>query len=136
MKLKPITINWDEYPIELYPYLDGAKLYDSNCSPNTKVIFIDKDGGYFLKIGCIADLDREYEMTRYFHSHELASNVIAYHFDIGHSYLLTPKISGDDCTTAKYIEQPKRLAELLGEQLRFLHSLEYSDCPVLNHTKK
>lgn len=99
MKLKPITINLDDYPMELRLYLEGANLYDSSCSPDARVIFIDKDTGYFLKIGRVADLSREYEMTRYFHSKGLAADVIAYHFDIGHDYLLTEKIQGDDCTT-------------------------------------
>ena len=66
MKLKAITINIDEYPSELRPFLDGLKLYDSSCSPEARVIFIDKDNGYFLKIGRIADLKSEYELTRYF----------------------------------------------------------------------
>ncbi|MFR9201487.1 MAG: aminoglycoside 3'-phosphotransferase [Candidatus Gastranaerophilaceae bacterium] len=136
MKLKPITINLDDYPMELRLYLEGANLYDSSCSPDARVIFIDKDTGYFLKIGRVADLSREYEMTRYFHSKGLAADVIAYHFDIGHDYLLTEKIQGDDCTTTKYLEQPERLAQLLGERLRLLHSLDYSDCPVPNHTER
>ncbi|MDR0653917.1 MAG: hypothetical protein LBG12_11535, partial [Synergistaceae bacterium] len=128
MTLTPVQINIDEYPSVLHPYLDGAKLYDSSCSPDAQVIFIERDAGYFLKIGRIADLDREYEMTRYFHSKELAARVVEYCFDIGRDYLLTEKLRGDDCTTAKYLEQPKRLAELLGGRLALLHSLNYSDC--------
>jgi kanamycin kinase len=47
MTLKPVKINLDEYPVELRPLLSGAKLYDSSCSPEARVIFINKDGGYF-----------------------------------------------------------------------------------------
>jgi kanamycin kinase len=136
MELKPITVNLNDYPSELHPYLDGIKLYDSSCSPEARVIFIDKDDGYFLKIGRVADLDREYEMTRYFHGKELSAKVIEYIFDIGHDYLLTEKIHGDDCTAAKYIEQPERLAELLGERLALLHELDYTGCPIPNHTER
>jgi kanamycin kinase len=136
MELKPITVNLDDYPSVFHKYLEGANIYDSSCSPNAKVIFIDKDRGYFLKVGRVADLDREYELTRYFHSKGLAAKVIDYQFDIGHDYLLTEKLSGDDCTAGKYFEQPERLAELLGEKLRFLHGLDYVGCPISNHTEE
>jgi kanamycin kinase len=136
MELKPISANLDEYPSALHPYLDGVKLYDSSCSPNARVIFIDKDSGYFLKIAHIADLDREYEQMRYFHGKGLAAKVVAYVFDIERDYLLTEKLPGDDCTAAKYLEQPKRLAETLGERLALLHSTDYTDCPVPNHTER
>jgi len=136
MELKAITINIDEYPSELRPFLDGPKLYDSSCSPEARVIFIDKDNGYFLKIGRIADLKSEYELTRYFHSKKFAANAVAYLYDIGHGYLLTEKIQGDDCTSEKYLEQPDRLAALLGERLALFHGLDCTDCPVPNHTER
>ena len=136
MTRKPLQINIDEYPSELHSYLDGAKCYDSSCSPEARVMFIDKRNGYFLKIRRIAEIAREHEMTRYFHRKGLAAKVVAYHSDIEHDYFLTEKIRGDDCTTAKYLEQPKRLAELLGERLAILHSLGYADCPVPNHTER
>lgn len=136
MNLKPITVNIDEYPERLHKYLRGAKLYDSSCSSNAKVIFIDKDDGYFLKIGVVADLDREYEMTRYFHSKGLAANVVEYVFDISHDYLITEKMHGDDCTAMKYLEQPKRLCDTIAERLAFLHSLDYTGCPVPNYSER
>ena len=136
MELKPITVNLSEYPNKLHPYLDGVKLYDSSCSPEARVIFIDKDGGYFLKIGRVADLDREYKMTRYFHGKGLAARVVEYYFTVGNDYLLTEKLRGDDCTAQKYLEQPERLAEMFGARLSFLHSLDYTGCPVPNHTER
>jgi kanamycin kinase len=136
MTSKPIKIDIEEYPAELHPLLSGAKLYDRSCSPEARVIFIDKDAGYFLKIGHIADLDREYELTRYFHRKGLAAKVADYRFDIGCDYLVTEKLQGGDCTAAKYLEQPERLAELLGERLALLHAEDYSDCPVQNHTER
>jgi kanamycin kinase len=140
MRLKPITADLGDYPLELRPYLDGAKLYDSSCSTAAKVIFIDKDGGYFLKTGMVGDLDRECELTRYFHGKGLAANVVNYGFDIGHDYLLTEKVPGDDCTAAKYLDRPERLAATLGERLALLHETDFhdrqahNDCPAPNHT--
>ena len=36
---------------------------------------------------------------------------------------------GEDCTDARYLEQPKKLAETLATVLRRLHALDVSDCP-------
>jgi kanamycin kinase len=36
----------------------------------------------------------------------------------------------------KYLEQPKRLCDTLAERLAHLHSLDYLDCPILNHTER
>ena len=136
MELKPITINLDDYPSELHPYLDGEKLYDSSCSPEARVVFIDKDSGYFLKTAQKGLLEREAAMTRYYHGKGLAARVVAYHFTVEQDFLLTEKLRGDDCTAVKYLEQPERFAELLGERLSLLHSLDYAGCPVPNHTER
>ncbi|MDR2569199.1 MAG: aminoglycoside 3'-phosphotransferase [Oscillospiraceae bacterium] len=135
MTLTPIEPNIDDYPAELHPVLSGAKLFDSSCSPEAKVIFIDKNGGYFLKSAPKGSLEREATMTRYFHNKGLAADVLTY-ISNEHDWLLTEKIYGDDCTAAKYLEQPERLAETLGERLALLHSLDYADCPVQDHTKR
>ncbi|MDR1706244.1 MAG: aminoglycoside 3'-phosphotransferase [Clostridiales bacterium] len=135
MTVTEVAIDIDEYPAELRPLLTGAKLYDSSCSPEARVIFIDKDAGYFLKIGRAADLNREYELTRYFHDKGLAAKAVDYRSDSERGYLITQKLPGGDCIAAKYLEQPIRLAELLGERLALLHSLDCSGCPVQNHTE-
>jgi len=134
MILTPININIHDYPAEFHGILSGKNVYDSSCSPEARVIFIDKDDGYFLKSAAKGTLAREAAMTRYFHSKWLGANVLAY-LSCECDWLLTEKIHGDDCTTTKYLEQPERLAELLGERLALLHSLDFADCPVQNHTK-
>jgi len=134
MTLTPINIDISTYPAEMQPLLTGAKLYDSSCSPVAKVIFIDKDGGYFLKSMPKGLLERQATMTRYFHSKGLSSKVIAYISD-AQDWLLTEKINGDDGTAAKYLEQPERLVDTFAEMLSKLHSSDFSDCPVQNHTE-
>ena len=135
MTLTPIELNTDNYPAEFHSILSGAKLYDSSCSPEARVIFIDKDDGYFLKSAPKGSLEREVTMTRYFHGKELAADVLDYLSD-ERDWLLTAKIHGDDCTAAKHLDQPERLAESLGERLALLHGLDYADCPIPNHTKR
>jgi len=134
MMLTPIELSITDYPAELHPVLSGAKLFDSSCSPEARVIFIDKNGGFFLKSAPKGSLEREAAMTRYFYEKGLAADVLAY-ISNERDWLLTEKIHGDDCTAEKYLEQPERLAQTLGERLALLHGLDYTDCPIQNHTK-
>lgn len=55
-----------ELPEELAAFVDGAKIFDSSCSPEARVWFIDKDKGYYLKTCGSGALKREAEMTDYF----------------------------------------------------------------------
>lgn len=135
MTLTPISIFTDEYPTELRPFLTGAKLYDSSCSPEARVIFIDKDGGYFLKSAPKSALEREAVMTRYFHGKGLSAEVLSYITD-ERDWLLTAKLQGDDLTAVKYLEQPERLCDTFAERLALLHAEDFTDCPIQNHTER
>ena len=132
MELKPIKIDISTYPKELHTIISSSNLYDSSCSPEARVIFIDNDNGYFLKSAPKGKLEREATMTQYFHGKGLSANVLMYLSD-EQDWLLTEKIHGDDCAMSKYLEQPKRLCDTLAERLVFLHSLDYSDCPMQNY---
>ena len=132
--LKPIEIDISKCPVELQPLLSSAKLYDNSCSTNARVIFIDKDSGYFLKTAPKDTLKRQAEMTKYFHSKGISANMLAYISD-ERDWLLTDKISGTDCTAEKYLEQPDRLCDMLAETLLMLHNMDFSDCPIMNHTE-
>lgn len=135
MELKPIKIELASYPDEVRPIFLNANIFDSNCSPEAKVIFIDKDNGYFLKSAARGMLEREAAMIQYFCHKGLSANVLAYISDT-EDWLLTEKIHGDDCIATKYLEQPKRLCDTLAERLAHLHSLDYLDCPIQNHTER
>lgn len=135
MELKPITVELDAYPAELHSYIEGASIFDSSCSPEARVVFIDKDGGYFLKSAPKGSLEREVSLTHYFHGKGLAANVLTYISD-EKDWLLTEKIDGADCTFDGYLRQPERLATLIGERLAYLHSMDFDDCPVINHTEQ
>ena len=135
MELKPIKIDISEYPDELHPLLSGATIYDSSCSPEARVIFIDKDSGYFLKSAPKSTLEQEAIMTQYFHSKGFSAKVLKY-LTAQQDFMLTEKIHGDDGTTRKYLQEPERLCDLFAERLVLLHELDFSDCPVKNHTQR
>ena len=120
-----------EIPDFFAPYISGATLYDSSCSCDAKVIFIDKGCGYYLKIAPKGALFNESIMADYFHKKGLSCAALEY-VSLDRDYLLTERVSGEDCTYKAYLDEPKRLAGVIGESLAMLHSLDFSDCPIKN----
>lgn len=133
MERKPIRPNIDTFPKEFHPLLAGASVFDSSCSPEAKVYFIDKEKGYFLKSAPQGSLQKEGEMTRYFHSKGLAAEMLSY-VSGEKDWLLTRRVPGEDCTFAMYLEDPKRLCDTTATLLRTLHETDFSNCPVKNRT--
>ena len=132
MKRTLMQPDLSSFPEQFRPLLASAKVYDSSCSPVAKVWFLDTEGGLYLKSAPLGKLESEVKMTAYFHSKGLGAEVIAYHRDT-RDWLLTRAIPGEDCTFPAYLEDPKRLSETLGIQLRQLHSLDFSDCPIIRN---
>ncbi len=129
MKRSLISCNIEEYPIPFRGLLQNAPVYDSSCSPEARVIFIDKEAGYYLKSAPLGELQREAEMTRYFHKKGLGAEVLAYLSD-DRDWLLTSAVRGEDATAPRYLADPRRLAVTLATLLRELHELAAADCPV------
>lgn len=118
-----------ELPEEIRRLCKGARIFDSSCSPEAKVYFIDREGGFYLKCSAKGSLAREAMMTEYFHRKGLGAEVLSY--TLGENdILLTRALPGEDCTHETYKSDPKRLCDLLAERLRALHELDCSDCPV------
>ena len=129
MKKTPIERIPLELPEDIRRLTEGARIFDSSCSPEARVYFIDRDGGYYLKNAERGALSREALMTEYFHRKGLGSEVLSY--ASGESdLLLTSAVRGEDCTHSIYLSDPKRLCDTLAERLRALHELDCSDCPV------
>ena len=121
-------------PERLRGYLEGATIYDSSCSPEARVWFLDAGEGYYLKRSAVGALQREAVMTSYFGEKGLGARVLCYASDADADYLLTSRVKGEDCTDPRYLAEPRRLAVLLGETLRALHETDPSGCPVSDHT--
>ena len=131
MKRTLITPTLSQYPKDFHGLMEGAEVYDSSCSPEARVIFIDRDGGYYLKSAPKGTLEKEAQLDRYFHQKGLGAEVLEY-LSKEKDWLLTARVEGEDCTHAAYLGDPKRLCDLLAERLRALHELEHADCPVQN----
>lgn len=133
MKRTLTKIDFSSYPEKIVQYLKNAEIYDSSCSPEAKVLFIDKDCGYYLKTAMSGSLSDEVEMTRYFNSKGLGSAVVEY-ISGDRDYFLTERVRGEDATYATYIEDPMRLTDTLAQSLRMLHETDFFDCPKKDRT--
>ena len=100
MNRKLINININDYPEKFRSLLKDADIYDSSCSENARVIFIDKDNGYFLKSSYKDSLKQEAEMTKFFSLRKLSSSLVDY-ISEDKDWLLTKRIKGEDCTYSK-----------------------------------
>ena len=115
-------------------FIVGADIYDSSCSPEARVYFIDRDGGYYLKKAPRCTLRAEADMTRYFHNIGLGVEVVEYVSDAS-DWMLSRSALGEDCTYHRYLDDPLRLSASLGEMLRSLHESSYTGCPIQNRTE-
>jgi kanamycin kinase len=124
------------FPAELRALLSGTTVYDSSCSPEARVYFIDREGGLYLKSAAAGTLRAEAEKTRFFHEKGLGAEVLAYITEGDRDWFLTRAVPGEDCTHADYLADPNRLADLLGQTLRALHELPTKGCPAPDYLER
>ena len=129
MKRTAITVDLAQYPTAYHSLLCDASVYDSSCSPEARVIYVEKDGGYYLKTAPKGSLRQEAELTAWFSRKGLAAQVLDYRSETS-DWLLTTRVPGEDATDACYLAEPKRLAVTMATLLRTLHEVEAHDCPV------
>lgn len=122
-----------EMPEDIRRFVSAANIYDSSCSPEAKVYFIDKENGYYLKCSGRGMLEKEFRMTEYFYSKGIGAEVLNYISDDS-DWLLTTAVIGEDCTHERYLMNPKRLCDTIAYELRKLHETDYINCPVQDRT--
>ncbi len=128
MKLTPVTAI-PSLPDSLQPFLSGAKLYDSSCSPNARVWLAEGKEDVFLKKAPKGSLETEVSMAAFFHNKGFGPQVLAF-VQSDSDWLVTRRIPGRDCLADPYLADPKRLSETLGILLRMLHGTDPTGCPV------
>ena len=115
--------------------MSGARIYDSSCSNEARVYFIDKECGYYLKRSAKGTLLREAEMDGFFNSIGMGAAVVNY-ISTDADLLITERVKGEDCTFGEYLSDPKRLARTTATLLRALHETRFEECPVQNRTSE
>lgn len=121
-------------PKEILDITEGAKIFDSSCSPEARVYYIEKDLGYYLKISPKDTLSTEAKMTDYFYKKRLGAEVIEY-VSNERDYFVTRRAIGEDATCEKFLSEPKRLCDFMATRLRSLHETDFSDCPIQNRNE-
>lgn len=124
----PVTPLLSEFPEEFQDLLN-APVYDSSCSPEARVWFLDREDGFFLKSAPGGTLKTEADMTRFFHGKGMGTEVLRY-LSADRDWLLTRRIPGEDCTHRQYLDDPKRLCDTTAALLRRLHETDCTGCPV------
>ena len=133
MQRTPIPLNPEEIPSQLRSFLADARIFDSSCSSAARVYFLEKGPGFYLKTAPKGTLQREAELTAYFHGKGLSAEVLAYE-SLERDWLLTRSIPGEDCIHPMYLDDPVRLCDTTAGLLRMLHETDITGCPVADRT--
>lgn len=128
-KKEQVDIDTLSLPDELIKWIDNAPIYESSGQSGARTVYIDCDGGAYLKIAVRGSLLLSSQIQTYFSKHKLSSTVLRY-LSTDRDYMITAPIKGDDGTSKKYLSEPERLSEIFGLSLRLLHEVDASDCPV------
>lgn len=123
----------EEIPQDIRRFISGADVYDSSCSSEARVYFIDSGNGYYLKCSGKGTLEKEAAMTGYFHSEGLGAEVLNY-TSAERDWLLTSAVIGEDCVHKDHLADPERLCDTIAFELRKLHETDYAGCPVQDRT--
>lgn len=123
----------DDIPKDIQNFMAGADFYDSSCSADANVYFIDKGNGYYLKRAGKGMLKKEYKMTKYFYAKGIGAEVLNY-ISNDNDWLLTAAVIGQDCVHEEYLMNPKRLCDTIAFELRKLHEFDYTGCPIQDRT--
>lgn len=129
MERKPVIIDPEQFPASVRDLLIGARVYDSSCSSNARVWFIDRDKGFYLKTAKRSTLEKEAKLGAFFHQKGLSAEVLAYE-QAESDWLLTRAVPGEDCLHRSYLEDPARLCDTTAVLLRKLHETDSTGCPV------
>ena len=120
----------EAFPTAFRSLLTDADIYDSSCSKEARVYFIDRDNGLYLKTAPPGTLRKEAELTGYFHKKGLSPEVLAY-MALERDWLLTTRVTGEDCLHPMYLQDPVRLCDTTAELLHMHHDTNPSQCPIL-----
>lgn len=129
MKRTLTQLDLNMLPDALRSFAENAAVYDSSCSKQAQVWFLDKGEGFYLKKAEKGTLQKEAQMYRYFHSKGLAPEIVAFESS-EYDWMLTAKAKGEDCLDPLYLEDPRRLCDTTAALLRQLHETDLSGCPV------
>lgn len=126
---KRVDIATLSLPDEIAQWIKTAAVYESSGQSGARTVYIDRDGGAYLKIANRNTLSLASQMQTYFSNHKMSSPVIQYLSD-DRDYLITAALQGENGIAECFLSEPERLSEVFGQALRRLHEVKAVDCPI------
>lgn len=120
-------------PQELLHWIGSSPVYESSGKSGARTVYVDRDGGAYLKIADRGSLSLASQMQTYFAAHNMSSPVLRY-LSADRDYLITAPVQGEAGTSEKYLAGPHRLSEVFGQSLRRLHETDPQNCPASGKT--
>jgi len=65
-------------PHEIFAWIGNAAVYESSGQAGAKTVYVDRDGGAYLKIADYGTLSLASKMQEYFCRHQMSSPVLRY----------------------------------------------------------
>ncbi len=125
MNLTEIKINIEEYPQKIHHLLTDAKIYDSSCHSDAKVIYSDK--GYFIKTAKAGNLEKEAKMAKIFYDAGLGVELTEFISD-DMDCMVTKEADGEDLT--HFTDSAEYVCETLAKAAKQLHGVTIDDIGI------
>ena len=130
MKKKRVMLPIQAFPSEIASFLCDADIFDSSCSEEARVYYIEKGDGFYLKTAAAGALKAEALMHTHFHELGLTSKMVVYKTAKGADYLISERVPGEDCRHGKYLANSQKLCDTIAAGLRMIHDQPIDKCPV------
>ena len=127
-----IDLDLSAIPAQFHGFLADTAVYDSSCSREAQVYYIEKQK-LFLKKAPKGSLQKEAALGSYFFQKGLAPEVLSYE-SLDADWLLTREGQGQDCISPMYLAEPERLCDTTARLLRMLHDTDFTGCPIADRT--
>ncbi|MBE6641187.1 MAG: aminoglycoside 3'-phosphotransferase [Ruminococcaceae bacterium] len=125
MNKTPVTVDKNGFPREFRIYFENAKIYDSSCSSDMRVYYVDK--GFYIKTAKKDALKNEAEAGERFYALGIGVEIMDY-ISTDMDYLVTREAEGTDLTHC--LDKPEMICGVLAEALKELHVKPYGNINV------
>lgn len=121
-------------PSFLLSFLDNKKIRAINKAHVSGDYVFDVENTYILKISINKErLLREKEKNDYLSTKLPVSKTVFYSDEERYAYYLKTKVKGKPLVSKEYLNNPKKLAKLLGKAISMFHNADASDCVLKNN---
>lgn len=113
-------------PTEIKKFIGEFKIKKYSASKNAETFYIEKEGGYFLKIADQNLLQKEAKKTKILYKYGLSAKPEIY-VSNQKDYLITRKIVGESGISKTYLQDPTKLVKIYATTLRKFHSIKINE---------